>query len=44
MLIIDSNIWAYYFDEDITEHKFVADKVEAKGLAADNLQTTFSSG
>ncbi|MFB0522730.1 MAG: type II toxin-antitoxin system VapC family toxin [Candidatus Bathyarchaeia archaeon] len=29
MLIIDSNIWAYYFDEDATEHRSVADKVEA---------------
>ncbi len=28
MLIIDSNIWAYYFDEDAPEHVLVADEVE----------------
>jgi len=28
MLIIDSNIWAYYFDEDAAEHDFVVDDVE----------------
>ena len=28
MLIIDSNIWAYYFDEDSPEHPFVVDDVE----------------
>lgn len=28
MLIIDSNIWAYYFDKDASEHPFVVDKVE----------------
>ncbi|MEM3043974.1 MAG: type II toxin-antitoxin system VapC family toxin [Candidatus Bathyarchaeia archaeon] len=28
MLIIDSNIWAYYFDRDALEHKFVVDMVE----------------
>ena len=28
MLIIDSNIWAYYFDEDAPEHDFVVDDVE----------------
>ncbi|RLI26976.1 hypothetical protein DRO58_05010 [Candidatus Bathyarchaeota archaeon] len=28
MLIIDSNIWAYYFDEDAPEHNFVVDNVE----------------
>jgi predicted nucleic acid-binding protein len=28
MLIIDSNIWAYYFDRNAPEHRFVVDKVE----------------
>ncbi len=28
MLIIDSNIWAYYFDKDASEHPFVVDAVE----------------
>ena len=28
MLIIDSNIWAYYFDEDALEHDFVVDDVD----------------
>ncbi len=28
MLIIDSNIWAYYFDRDAPEHKFVVETVE----------------
>lgn len=28
MLIIDSNIWAYYFDTDAPEHPLVVDKVE----------------
>ncbi|MGB9659584.1 MAG: type II toxin-antitoxin system VapC family toxin [Nitrososphaerales archaeon] len=28
MLIIDSNIWAYYFDKDAPEHSLVVDKVE----------------
>jgi len=28
MLIIDSNIWAYYFDRDTPEHPFIVDKVE----------------
>ena len=29
MLIIDSNIWAYYFDEDAPEHDFVVEDLEA---------------
>lgn len=28
MLIIDSNIWTYYFDRDTPEHRFVVDEVE----------------
>jgi len=28
MLIIESNIWAYYFDTDIPEHPYVVDRVE----------------
>jgi predicted nucleic acid-binding protein len=28
MLIIDSNIWAYYFDRDASEHPFVVDEVK----------------
>jgi len=28
MLIIDSNIWAYYFDRDAPEHLLVAEEVE----------------
>jgi len=29
MLIIDSNIWAYYFDQDTQEHPYVVGQVEA---------------
>lgn len=28
MLIIDSNIWAYYFDKNASEHPFVMNEVE----------------
>ena len=28
MLIIDSNIWVYYFDRDAPEHRLVVNKVE----------------
>lgn len=28
MLIVDSNIWAYYFDEDALEHSLVVEDVE----------------
>lgn len=28
MLIIDSNIWAYYFDRDAPEHQSVVDELE----------------
>lgn len=28
MIMIDSNIWAYYFDADAPEHKFVVQEVE----------------
>lgn len=27
MLMIDSNIWAYYFDAEVSEHKFVVPEV-----------------
>jgi len=36
MLIIDSNIWAYYFDEDSPEHPFVVDDVE-KALRSEGI-------
>lgn len=36
MLIIDSNIWAYYFDKDAPEHLLVADKVE-EALRSDKI-------
>ncbi|MEM2122205.1 MAG: type II toxin-antitoxin system VapC family toxin [Candidatus Bathyarchaeia archaeon] len=38
MLIIDSNIWAYYFDRDAPEHKFVVDMVE-KALTTGQIAT-----
>jgi predicted nucleic acid-binding protein len=28
MLIIDSNMWAYYFDKNAPEHPFIANKID----------------
>ena len=36
MLIIDTNIWAYYFDQDSAEHKSVIDPVE-KALKSEQI-------
>ena len=36
MLIIDSNIWAYYFDEEASEHKLVVDDVD-KALRSERI-------
>src|SRR2546422_7130361 len=36
MLIVDTNIWAYYFDRDSPEHRFVVGPVE-KALRTDQI-------
>jgi len=36
MLIVDSNIWAYYFDGGAPEHRFVVDRVE-KALSSERI-------
>ena len=36
MLIIDSNIWAYYFDKDAPEHSFIANKID-KALGSEKI-------
>ncbi|MBE0513111.1 type II toxin-antitoxin system VapC family toxin [Candidatus Bathyarchaeota archaeon] len=36
MLIIDSNMWAYYFDKDAPEHPFVADRID-KALSSEKI-------
>jgi len=36
VLIIDSNMWAYYFDKDAPEHPFVADRID-KALSSEKI-------
>lgn len=36
MLIIDSNMWAYYFDKDTPEHPFVVDQID-KALSSEKI-------